>query len=126
MHTPLDGLCCCKRAQSIDRLEQARRRDLQRVPGETSQNPIAVDLAPDSEGGGEGAGAGGFCATVTGARSAIAVASTTKMRMRWLIDRFLGRKHEMPKILGRMAVQVKAPDSNNATAWTLRCLGGLW
>src|ERR1700724_859594 len=48
MHTPLDGFCCCKRAQSIDRLEQARRREWQRVPGETSQDPLAVDLAPNS------------------------------------------------------------------------------
>ncbi len=34
------------------------------------------------------------------------------MRVRWLIDRFLGRKHdEISKIVGRMSVQVKALDS---------------
>ena len=33
-----------------------------------------------------GFGAGGFCATVSGPRSAIAIASTTIMRMRWPID----------------------------------------
>jgi len=37
------------------------------------------------------------------------------MHLRWLIDRCLGRKHQRPKILGRMSVQVKAPDSNNGT-----------
>jgi hypothetical protein len=40
------------------------------------------------EGGGPGAGAGagGFCATVTGTRIASAIASRTKIRMRWLIS----------------------------------------
>ena len=34
------------------------------------------------------------------------------MRMGWLIDRFLGRKHdEISKIVGRGSVQVKAQDS---------------
>jgi len=47
------------------------------------------------------------------------------MRLRWFIDRCLGRKHQA-QILGRMSVQVKAPDSNNGTAWMLRCLGALW
>jgi len=32
------------------------------------------------------------------------------MRMRWLIDRCLGRKHQRSKILGPISVQVKAPD----------------
>ena len=31
----------------------------------------------------------------------------------------------MPKIVSRMSVHVKAPDSNNGTAWMLRCLGAL-
>jgi hypothetical protein len=68
----------------------------------------------EGEGGGGGAGAGGFCATVTGTRSDIAGASTTKMRMRWLIDRCLEKKRLKPQILGRKSVQVKAPDSITA------------
>ena len=46
------------------------------------------------EGGGAGAGpgAGGFCATVTGTRIASAIASRTKMRTRWFIDRCLGEE----------------------------------
>jgi hypothetical protein len=48
------------------------------------------------------------------------------MRMRWVIDRFLGRKHQKAQILGRISVQVKAPDSNSGAAWMLRCLGALW
>jgi hypothetical protein len=42
-------------------------------------------------GGGAGGGAGGLCATVTGPRTAVAIARKTKVRMPWLIDRFLGR-----------------------------------
>lgn len=40
-------------------------------------------------GGVGGVGAGGFCATVSGPRSAIAIANTTKMRMRWPINSML-------------------------------------
>jgi len=67
------------------------------------------------EGGGGGAGAGGLWASVTAGRSVIAV--RVKMRMRWLIDRFLGRKHDQIfKIVGRMSAQVKAQDSKGACA----------
>ena len=48
MHTPLDAVCCCKPAQPTHRLEQVSRRGLQRVPGETSQDPLSVDLVPNS------------------------------------------------------------------------------
>src|SRR5258705_7440422 len=48
MHAPVDALCCCKPAQPAYRLEQLRRRGLPRVLGETSQDPLAVDLAPNS------------------------------------------------------------------------------
>jgi len=62
--------------------------------------------------GGGGAGAGGLWARVTAGRSEIAIAVRAKMRIWWLIDRFLGRKHdEMSKIVGRRSVQVKAQDS---------------
>jgi hypothetical protein len=57
--------------------------------------------------GAGGAGAGGFCATVSAGTRSAATASKTKMPMRWLIDRCLGRKHQGSKILGRMSVQVK-------------------
>ncbi len=63
-------------------------------------------------GGGGGAGAGGFWASVTGARSVTAITVRARVRMGWLIDRFLGRKHaEISKIVGRVAVQVKVQDS---------------
>jgi len=48
MHTPLDAFCCCKLVQPTNRLEQVRRPALQRVPGETSLDPLAFDLAPNS------------------------------------------------------------------------------
>jgi hypothetical protein len=41
---------------------------------------------------GGGAGAGGFCANATDARSPIASASSTKMRIRGFTDLFLGRE----------------------------------
>jgi len=44
-----------------------------------------------------------------------------KMRMRWLIDRFLGRKHDQIfKIVGRMSAQVKAQDSKGTCPPMLR------
>jgi hypothetical protein len=59
------------------------------------------------------------------------------MRMRWLIDRCLGRKHQRSKILGPISVQVKAPDRlptgsrrapdfDNGTAWMLRRIDAFW
>ena len=48
------------------------------------------------------------------------------MRLRWFIDLFLGTERLRQKILGRKAVQVKAPESNNGTAWISRFLGVLW
>src|ERR1700682_1213874 len=48
MHTPLDAPCCCKPAQPTDRLEQVCCRGLQRVPGETSQDPLSIGLDPNS------------------------------------------------------------------------------
>jgi hypothetical protein len=47
------------------------------------------------------------------------------MRVRWLIDRCLGRKHRRSKIVGRRSVQVKAPDSNNGAPWVLQCTDAL-
>jgi len=78
------------------------------------------------EGGGGGAGAGGFCASATGIRSAIEVASKTKMRVRWPIDRCLRTKHQYSKMLERMSVQVKPHCSKNGTAWMLQCIDELW
>jgi hypothetical protein len=78
--------------------------------------------------GAGGAGAGGFCATVSAGTRSAATASKTKMPMRWLIDRCLGKKHQGSKILGRMSVQVKALDSarlENGTAWMLQCFDAL-
>jgi len=80
-----------------------------------------VELLGGEADGGAGAGAGGFCATVTGTRSAIAIPRTKNLRMWRLINRCLGRKHLGPKILERMSVQVKVPNSNNRAAWMLRC-----
>lgn len=73
----------------------------------------------DGDDGGEGAGAGGFCATVTGTKSGIPSASKTKMRMQWPIARSLRRKHPRFKILGRKSIRVKVPDSNIGRALRL-------
>jgi len=50
---------------------------------------------------------------MTGSRSGNVSASKAKIRVRWLIDRFLLREQHRPKILERRPVQVKSPGSNN-------------
>jgi len=45
-----------------------------------------------------GGGAGVFWATARGAKSAVAIASRTKMRIRWLPERTLRREHPRKKV----------------------------
>src|SRR5712692_6480126 len=51
MHTPPGAFCCCKPAQSTNRLEPVIRRAWQSVLGETSPGHLAVELAPNSSQG---------------------------------------------------------------------------
>src|ERR1700722_11175434 len=81
--------------------------------GSEFRGPGVAELLGGVAGGGGGAGAGGFCATVTGTRNASAIPRTINLRMCRLINRCPGRKQLRPKILERMSVQVKVPNSNN-------------
>src|SRR6266404_9898536 len=45
MHTPVEAPCCCKPSQPTHRVEQVSHHRLQRVLGETSRDPLSVDLA---------------------------------------------------------------------------------
>src|SRR5271157_2290961 len=58
MHTPLDAPCYCKPARSAYRLEQVSCHGLQRVPRETSQDPLPVGLAASSRKRGGSGGLG--------------------------------------------------------------------
>src|SRR5437660_7115964 len=73
-----------------------------------------VGLLDGSERGGwgGGAGAGGFCAAVTGTRSKVESARRASMRMQWLIGQFPGRARLRCRIVGRKSVQVKATELN--------------
>src|SRR5713226_2397436 len=51
MHTPPGAFCCCKPAQSTNRLEPVIRRAWQSVLAETSPGHLAVELAPNSSQG---------------------------------------------------------------------------
>jgi hypothetical protein len=62
---------------------------------------------------GGGAGAGGFCASVTGTRSGIASASTAKMRMRGFTDLFRGREHQSRKF----SAQVSSSQGFRSEQW---------
>src|SRR6266849_4448763 len=110
MHTPVEAPCCYKLVQPPHRVEQVFRHRLQRGLGETSRDPLAVELAANAgEGGVAGrlggveGGAGGFCANVTGSRSGTASASKANIRMQWLIDLFLGRERPSRKFRAQVS-----------------------
>jgi hypothetical protein len=72
----------------------------------------------------------GFCATVSGASSAIAMARKTKMRMRWLIDR---SREEGSEVQNPRTYVSSSQDSKTQTrklekrqAWILQCIDALW
>src|SRR5216684_3877701 len=122
MHTPPGAFCCCKPAQSTNRLEPVIRRAWQSVLGETSPGHLAVELAPNSSQGRTTDGLRVWSAEVAARAREPGAAAPPPLAPKVLLQSPAGRpcacggSYSTPekrlggiiKILGPRSVQVKA------------------